>query len=413
MNSFGVELAPIDQSKYSAYKRDIIFACNKWDPQIGDINSISDHAILMSPTVAKNLAKWAEELFAETLLCERELLKRPDLWKSLGLPKNIRKALLKTEGRLPANGIPLMRFDFHPTANDQWALSEVNRDVPGGFAEASTLPTIASQFFTAQVPFEKNVITLLSEQIVKKVEIGKKIAFVLCTSYTDDMQVMKSIAQNLKIKGLPYIFIAPDHIRWQKDGPISIAEGQEGSIGAMVRFFPAEWMPNLPSSSQWQNFFSHTVPAANHASAVITQSKRLPLIWEKLGLEMPTWKFLLPETKEASVSLKDKNKEWILKPAFGRVGEGISVPNTMTSKEFSHIRWSARLFPRDWLSQRLFIAKELLNSRKVAQYLCIGVFVVDGKACGFYGRIADKPRINLYAQDIPVLIQGDENGLHK
>lgn len=407
MDSLGVKLAPIDQAKYSAYKREVIFACNKWDPQIGDINSISDHVVLLSPQTAKNLSQWAEALYAETLLCEKELLKRPDLWKTLGLSKKLCKALLKTEGQAPSNAIPLMRFDFHPTANEEWALSEVNRDVPGGFAEASTLPIIAGQFFKASVPFEKNVIHLLSDQLEKKNSKEKKVAFVLCTSYTDDMQVMKSIAQNLKLKGIPYIFIAPDHIRWQKDGPVSIAEGQEGEIGAIVRFYPAEWMPVLPSASEWPNFFSHTVPAANHASAVITQSKRLPLIWDQLGVEMPAWKQFLPETKEASVALKDKKNAWVLKPALGRVGEGITVPNTMTTKEFSRIRWSARLFSREWLSQRLFIAKELLNSRNVAQYLCIGVFVVDGKACGFYGRIADKPRINLYAQDIPALIQGD------
>lgn len=409
MNSLGVKLAPIEQAKYSAYKKEVIFSCNKWDPQIGDINSISDHVVLLSSQTAKNLSLWAEALYSETLLCEKKLLRRPDLWKTIGLPRKLCKALLKTEGQQPSNAIALMRFDFHPIASDQWALSEVNRDVPGGFAEASTLPIIACQYFKARVPFEKNVIQVLSDQIEKLVSKGNMVAFVLCTSYTDDMQVMKSIAQNLKIKGLPCIFIAPDHIRWQKAGPISIAEGQEGLIGAIVRFYPAEWMPVLSSDSGWHNFFSHTVPAANHASAVITQSKRLPLIWEQLDIEMPIWKQFLPETKEAAVALKDKNKEWVLKPAFGRVGEGITVPNTMTAKELSNIRWNARLFSREWLSQRLFIAKELLNSRNEAQYLCIGVFVVNGKACGYYGRISDKPRINLYAQDIPVLIQGDKN----
>lgn len=402
-----VKLVPMDPAKYASYKREVIFACHKWDPQIGDTNSISDHAVLLNSQTAQNLSAWAEALYAETLLCEKELLKRPELWRALGMPKQLRKALLKTEGQSPQNSIPLMRFDFHPTANDEWALSEVNRDVPGGFAEASTLPIIASRFFNAKVPFKKNVIQVLGEQLAEKIDSKKIIAFVLCTSYTDDMQVMKAIAHELKQKGRAVIFIAPDHIRWQKEGPISIAEGQAGEIGAIVRFYPAEWMPNLPSVSGWQNFFSHTVPAANHASAVVTQSKRLPLVWDQLGVEVPSWKKFLPETKEASVALKDKSNLWILKPAFGRVGEGVTVPQTMSAKEFSKIRWGARVFSRDWLSQRLFIAKELLNSSGIAQYLCVGVFVVNGKACGFYGRVADKPRISLQAQDIPVLIQGD------
>jgi len=403
------KLVPMDQAKYASYKREVIFSCHKWDPQIGDTNSISEHAVLLNSITAQNLSRWAESLYSETISCERELIQRPELWGQLGLSKKIREALARTEGRLPNNAIPLMRFDFHPTENSDWALSEVNRDVPGGFAEASELPKIASKYFNAEVPFKKSVIQVLCEKLEERIVDKKLVAFVLCTSYTDDMQVMKAISQEIKQKEYPVIFIAPDHIRWQNKIPISIAEGQDGEIGAIVRFFPAEWMSNLPSKCGWPNFFAHTVPAANHASAIITQSKRLPLIWGQLGVDVTTWKRFLPETKEASVALKNDNKEWVLKPAFGRVGEGITVPNTMPENEVKKIRWRARFFSNDWVSQKLFIAKKLLNFKGIPQYLCVGVFVVDGKACGFYGRIADIPRISLHAQDIPVLIQGDEN----
>ena len=33
-----------------------------------------------------------------------------------------------------------MRYDFHPTIEGNWAVSEVNSDVPGGFAESSLMP---------------------------------------------------------------------------------------------------------------------------------------------------------------------------------------------------------------------------------------------------------------------------------
>jgi hypothetical protein len=39
--------------------------------------------------------------------------------------------------------IRLMRFDFHPSIDGNWVVTEVNSDVPGGFAEASLMPQLA------------------------------------------------------------------------------------------------------------------------------------------------------------------------------------------------------------------------------------------------------------------------------
>lgn len=43
-------------------------------------------------------------------------------------------------------------------------------------------------------------------------------------------------------------------------------------------------------------------------------------------------------------------------------------------------------------------------------HLCIGVFTVDGKAAGFYGRMSQFARIDSRAKDVPVLVRakGDD-----
>ena len=50
----------------------------------------------------------------------------------------------------PQDHIRLMRYDFHPTIDGKWAVSEVNSDVPGGFAESSLLPELACK--TINIP---------------------------------------------------------------------------------------------------------------------------------------------------------------------------------------------------------------------------------------------------------------------
>jgi hypothetical protein len=150
-------------------------------------------------------------------------------------------------------------------------------------------------------------------------------------------------------------------------------------VQGVVRFFPAEWLRFLPRSSGWQGFFLQSVSACNHPAAVLTQSKRLPLIWDRLQIPVPAWRRLLPETVDPRKLDWRNVHSWILKPAFGRVGEDISIPEAISPKE-------RRRIYRDG----------------------IGVFTVNGRTAGFYGRLSSLPRIDEKAQDIAVLIEGKD-----
>ena len=64
-----------------------------------------------------------------------------------------------------------------------------------------------------------------------------------------------------------------------------------------MRFYPLEWLPNLSGRTDWGGYYDTQTPSCNHPIAVFAQSKRLPLIWDELGLELPAWRALLPETR--------------------------------------------------------------------------------------------------------------------
>ena len=138
-----MKLVPIPKNKYNDYRLDLIFNCYKWDPQFLDNNTIAKHALIITEEEHKELKELTEKLDAETRKAEEFLNNNLKLAKPLALPKKIYKEIKKMKNYQANKHIRLMRYDFHPTVEGKWAVSEVNSDVPGGFAESSLLPNLA------------------------------------------------------------------------------------------------------------------------------------------------------------------------------------------------------------------------------------------------------------------------------
>ena len=402
MNKPPLTLVQIPPEHYSDYRYEVIFKAYKWDPQVKDSNTVSRHAIIITPEAAWELYTLAEQLSDEVMGMEESLITHPDLHKAMGFSGKIKKPLSRMGNYSRGNNVRLMRFDFHPT-DKGWEISEVNSDVPGGLAEAAILPEIAGQFFAGSVPGE-NVANHILRSFQTKLNTGDRIAFVHATSYADDRQVMQFLSDCFEQNGFRTVFAAPDHIRWKNKKAYSTLSGEEGSVDGIVRFFPLEWFETLPRKSDWYGYFDCDVPCCNHPAAMLTQSKRLPLVWDELGVDISHWKALLPETKEPKSILKGL-EGWIYKPAFGRVGGGISIKGAIPEKERLKIEKDARMQKKLWVAQRMFNSIPVGSLSGEKFHVCIGVFTVDAKAAGFYARLSETARIDENAQDIPVLIR--------
>jgi len=95
---------------------------------------------------------------------------------------------------------------------------------------------------------------------------------------------------------------------------------------------------------------------------------------------------------------------WVLKPAFGRVGEGIGIRGITPSGDFQKIAQEAHRHPQKWVAQKRFDILPLATESG-EKFPCIGVFTIAGRAAGFYGRVSDNPIITQHAQDAAVLLQ--------
>ncbi|MBL8843773.1 MAG: glutathionylspermidine synthase family protein [Planctomycetes bacterium] len=405
MNPF-VAVEPLAPAAAATMRRRAMFECCKWDPQIGDHAVLAPFALLLRDGEWERLAVLAAALARETLAAERELAQRPELHDRLSFARPLRKALARaaTHGA-PPGCARLMRFDFHAT-NDGWRISEVNSDVPGGMNEASGLAAL----FAEAHPDAESVGDVASAYARALADGsgasggGAPIALVHATAYSDDRQVMEYLAKRLAALGVATCFASPAQLVWI-DGRAELLDGarRPRPLARVVRFFPGEWLPELPSRCGWPAFFGGAATLqSNPATALLTQDKRFPLCWDALATPLPTWRALLPETRDPRDVAWRGSPEWVVKPALGRVGEGVAIPGLIDATTQRQLERAVRRAPQEFVVQRRFAATPL-RIDATDRYPCVGVYTIDEQVVGAYGRVAARPWIDLHAADAPVL----------
>lgn len=402
-----MRLVPIPEEKYESYRLSMMFDCFKWDPQFLDHNTIAKYALVITEEEYEELAQLTESLDKETRAAEAFLNQHLELTAPLRLTKKCKKYIPMMKNYEADKHVRLMRYDFHPTIEEGWAVSEVNSDVPGGFAEGSLMPQAAIKVLDSENYVYKNFGNVLVDAIERKTPKGGRIAMVHCTCYSDDRQVMQFLGEQLEDRGFSVIYMAADHLEFKDTKAYSLLDGNEGPVDGIVRFTPLEWLANM-KTKHWQGYFDTTTTSCNHPVAIFVQSKRFPFVWDFLeanGIDMSTWRALLPDT----IEVKDAKEGYIYKPVYGRVGENISIKESCTEEEYKMIMKEVKLLPKTYIAQKRFHSKPLEGVDGKEYHVCLGSYTVDTKHAGFYARISDTPRIDSNAADIPVLIEGVKN----
>ena len=395
-------LEELGADRFAAVRRQTIFDCCKWDPQVEDVATLAPFPFVLKRDAWLNLSEWAERLAREALLMEGALLQRPELHRELGLPRAVCTALrgLGNPGQ-PAASPRVMRFDFHFTT-EGWRISEANTDVPGGFNEASGFTRLMAGHYPG-TELCGDPAQALADAIRSRAGEGATVALIHATGFIDDRQVMTFLGRHFERCGLRTVLAGPDHLRWRERRAFVASDWFSGPVDFVFRFFPGEWLPQLPRPCGWPHLFGDCdTPLCNPATALLTQSKRLPLVWDRLGTSLVTWRQMLPETRDVRDVTGRAWPEWVLKPVLGRVGDSIGLHGATSAKDWTLIRRSARWHPRAWVAQRRFEVVPIETAAGPV-FPCLGVYTIGGRAAGVYGRIARNGLIDYRAQDIAVL----------
>ncbi len=400
-----MKLVPIPNDMYNEYKLDVMLDCYKWDPQFCDNNTVAKYALVLSEKEHEELKLLTEKLIKETTEAENFLNKNLKYTKALEIPNKFRSDIKSMKNYNPDKHIRLMRFDFHPTLENKWAVSEVNSDVPGGFAEATLMNRKSLEYLSNENYYAISFGDFLADAIKKKVRQEGRIMLVHCTSYSDDRQVMQFLGDKLSGMGYEVIYAAADQLKFENGKAISILNNREGEVDGIIRFSPLEWVADMKTKN-WHGYFDTETVSCNHPIAIFAQTKRFPFVWDLLeskGIDLSTWRELLPETLE--VNDKKVDDKFIYKPVYGRVGENISIKEACKDDEYKKILEDVKRHPKKYLAQKKFNSRPLTNEHGEEFHVCIGSYGVENSHAGYYARISRSPRIDSYAADIPVLIE--------
>lgn len=401
--------AALDPIEFARIRRHVALEGCKWDPQVGDVCTLAHFPLLLRESVWRQLALWTEELAKETLSAEQEILGRPELLSQLGLPGPICRALQTDVAPTPA-ALRIMRFDFHPTT-EGWRISEVNSDVPGGYTESTCFTEEFARRYSCNPPAGRTAhvwADALARHAMEGPGISRgTVALLAAPGYMEDQQIIVYLAGLLRARGCQTILGRPGQVHWRNDlAEVETCTGRS-PVAAVVRFYQAEWLARLPWRTGWFRYFRGSrTPMVNPGTAVISESKRFPIVWDRLRCPLNRWRALLPETRETTEARWPSDDDWIVKSALCNTGDDVGLRTVLTSREWQRLRWEVWLQPRRWLAQRRFVSVPV-ETPLGPLHPCIGIYAINGRATGAYARLAPKPLINYAAIDAALLLAED------
>ena len=393
----------MDPEHAFAIRRRMVLDGFKWDPQVGDATTIAPFPIIIPAAQWQELSNLAEKLASELAAAEAELLGRPGLHRHLGLPRRLRRVLSRAcELSLTPAAARVLRFDFHLT-HEGWRISEVNSDVPGGFTEASNLPAMTTRYYPG-TRIAGDPAAAWADAI-GATAVGPDIGLLAATGFMEDQQIMAYLASLLARRGFVPHLVGLHDLVWRNNLAYLQSRMHFGPLGAIVRFYQAEWLAASSPRYAWPKLFvGGQTPVANPATAALVESKRFPLVWNQLKTALPMWRALLPETRDPRDAPWAREESWLVKSAMCSTGDTVAIREFLTPKQWQRVCRDVRWRPGWCVAQRRFTSIPL-DTPAGKVYPCLGVYTINSRACGIYGRFSKKPLIDFAAIDVAVLVE--------
>ncbi|TVQ81306.1 MAG: hypothetical protein EA369_00270 [Bradymonadales bacterium] len=386
----------ISDSELHEMIRQLQFRYAKWDIHVAGKKKITHDALAISPEEHEHLIFLSRKISRLLEKIELNLKKSPEFLESLGIPAEVFE-IIAVE---PPSPFQIARYDYFKTTDGRWILSEFNEDVPGGFNEAVGVTEFLSQYYPDSLP------SSFADHFMKGMSRFSSVALSYATGYSEDLQHMLILEKLLNRAGISTVRCAPSHIRcgWRRVSALGT------DIDAVIRFYPSEWFPHLPNLAHWKRVLTR-INMINPLSRIIRQSKNLFFLWESFDfLSREEKDFILsltPRTHPVGIDIADEarhNREvWVLKHAFGRMGDSVVIGKLVTQEVWEGALKEA-LTKTGEFSLQEFFATEALVHNQTHIYPTVGVYLVNGDFGGYYSRSAIKPFFTHEANYVPTLV---------
>jgi glutathionylspermidine synthase len=378
--------------------RSLRFRHFKWDTFVSGAQTILPETMVVDEALHRQVVATVEALHQALLRFEARVVGNPRALEQLGIPRPLHPLLLRERD----HGLHCARYDLFPTEDGRLMVSEFNEDVPGGFNEAQGIPDLLGDPGPG-LRWEAGIRTAF--QAAFRPYDG--VALLYATGFAEDLQHMLILERWLREAGHPTILGSPAHLEKGWWGLRVLGTRVE----AAFRFFPGEWMPNLPNFATWAKM-GPSLPMMNPLRRLISQSKMMFALWQEDDTLDPADRALVdrhcPRTLRFDPSLvprlMDKREDWVLKRAFGRMGDAVVMGNLATPREWDAALREAARQPGEWCAQERFQVAPLLFSGGPL-FPTLGAFLLNGRFAGYYSRAAPKPFLTHEALYVGTLVQ--------
>lgn len=316
----------------------------------------------------------------------------------------------------------LVRVDLLLREDGRFVACEVNADCPGGHNETLALPALARRAGFHDAASPPCAAELLADRLAAlAIEADGEAATVGCvyaTAYAEDLQICVLLRRLLEARGVRAILAPPTMPRFDR-GRLRIGDA---ALGAVYRYAPAEYMEGQRNLDDWEAAIGGGVVRTLSSFAHLYAQSKLAFAratsLAAAGLPPPDVRAAiaarLPETHDladvADPTLLGDRAAWVVKRAFGRVGDEVFVGALHDDEDFRAVVAEARALQAEgeaWIAQR-FVPQRPIATPWGAQLLTLGAYVLDGRFAGYFARVTPESHVSHEARCVPVFVQPDD-----
>lgn len=325
----------------------------------------------------------------------------------------------------------LVRVDLLLQEDGRFVACEINADCPGGHNETLALPKLARRagFHGGHAPpcAAERLADRLAELAREADGESATVGCVYATAYAEDLQICVMMRRLLEARGVRAILAPPTMLRFDR-GRLRVGDVP---LGAVYRYFPAEYMEGQRNLDDWEvairsgavrtvSSFAHLYAQSKLAFArAWTHARSGHALGERARAAIAA---RIPRTLDLAEiddeSLHEARAEWVVKRAFGRVGDEVFVGALLDDEEFRAVvaEARARMSPgapgerggaaEAWIAQR-FVRQRALTTPWGPRLVTLGAYVLDGRFAGYFARLTPDSHVSHDARCVPVFVRPD------
>jgi glutathionylspermidine synthase len=304
----------------------------------------------------------------------------------------------------------LVRVDLLWGTDGRFHACEVNADCPGGHNESLALPRLAQRVRGAASRPLENPTDLVEALATRLAELadGGAVGIVYATAYAEDLQVCALLRRALAAHGVTAHLAPPTAPRF--DG--TALRIWDEPVRVLYRYFPIEYMEGQKNLREIEDAVAcGAVRTVSSFAELFAQSK---LAFARAWALFDCRGSCIPETHDALALAKEdlvrERARWVLKKAFGRVGDDVFVGPLESEADWSEIVNDVHQDAAkggSWIAQR-FVEQAPLPTPWGPRFVTLGAYVLDGRFCGYYARITPDSHVSHDALVVPVFVDSDQ-----